>query len=443
MMSTLHQTPHGLELLTKGAPEDVLAVCEKAMLENGPETVLTSDQRTEIKSTVDRLAASGARVLAMALRHFDTQPNDLHSSEQGLVMVGLAVLHDPLRPEASDTIGDLTEAGVRLVMVTGDHAGTASAVARAAGLSHSDDEVMTGADLRSKGLPHDLDSVTVYARVEPDQKLDLVQAFQEAGEIVAVTGDGVNDAPALRRADIGVAMGRDGSQVAREAADLVITDDDLRLVVKAVHAGRAIYDNIRKVVDYLVAGNLSEVTVVLGGLAFFSGIGIPLLPLQLLWINLLTDGLPALALAFDRPRRAALRGFTSGSQLLSGSHLGLLAFRGLVLASGPLTALALARSEGASWDAGRTVLLTSLVFAHLLYVYVVRLPFFSNLPNYRLTAAVGLGFLFHFALVLRGGSLFGVVPLDQSQWLVALVAGLIPVVVLGVFETWRLRREAS
>ena len=163
MMSTLHDTPHGLELLTKGAPEDVLAVCDRAMLEDGSEMVLTSDIRTGIKSTVDRLAASGARILAMAVRHFDTQPGDLLSAEQGLVLVGLAILHDPLRPEASDTVGDLTAAGVRLVMVTGDHAGTASAVARAAGLSHSDREVMTGSDLRSIGLPHDLDSVTVYA----------------------------------------------------------------------------------------------------------------------------------------------------------------------------------------------------------------------------------------------------------------------------------------
>jgi Ca2+-transporting ATPase len=443
MMSTFHSSAQGLALLTKGAPEMVLAVSDRAMIEDGSEAPLTSDNEREILSTVDRLAASGARVIALAQRHLDTEPENLDSAERGLTFLGLAILHDPLRPEASDTIEDLTEAGVRLVMVTGDHAGTASAVARAAGLSHGPEEVLTGPELRSGGIPEHLDSVTVYARVEPDQKLDLVQAFQEAGEVVAVTGDGVNDAPALRRADIGVAMGRAGSQVAREAADLVITDDDLRLVVKAVYAGRAIYDNIRKVVDYLVAGNLSEVTVVLCGLAFFTGIGIPLLPLQLLWINLLTDGLPALALAFDKPRRTALGGFTTGSQLLSGRHLGLLAFRGLVLASGPLTALALVRSDGATWDAGRTVLLTSLVFAHLLYVYVVRLPLFANLPNHRLTAAVGLGLLFQVALVLSpAGNVFGVVPLTQSQWLVTLVTGLIPVVLLGAFETLRLRREA-
>jgi len=440
MMSTLHQGRAGYELLTKGAPENVLGISELAMIDDGSERAMTPDQRLSMLSTVDQLAATGARVLALAVRRLDSAPADLDSIEQRLLLVGLAVLHDPLRPEASDTVHKLTEAGVRLVMVTGDHAGTASAVARAAGLSHGADEVLTGTELRSGGIPDDLDSVSVYARVEPEQKLDLVEAFQTAGQVVAVTGDGVNDAPALRRADIGVAMGRGGSQVAREAADLVITDDDLRLVVKAVYAGRAIFDNIRKVVDYLVAGNLSEVTVVLIGLGFFPGIGIPLLPLQLLWINLLTDGLPALALAFDRPKGAALGGSLRGSQLLSRRHLGMLASRGVILASGPIAALAIVRSQDASWAVGRTVLLTSLVFAHLLYVYVVRLPLSVNLSNHRLTVAVGLGLLLQVALVLGPlGGVFGVLPLDQSQWLVALVAGTIPVAVLGSIEAVRLR----
>ena len=192
----------------------------------------------------------------------------------------------------------------------------------------------------------------MFARVDPEQKLELVEAFQAAGHVVAVTGDGVNDAPALRKADIGVAMGLGGSQVAREAADLVITDDDLNLVTRAVREGRAIYENIRKVVDYLVAGNISEVTVVLAGLAAFPGLGIPLFPLQLLWINLLTDGLPALALGFDRPRRelAFRPAGLKTSQLLSGRRLSMLAARGVVLACGAIGALAAARASGGSWE---------------------------------------------------------------------------------------------
>jgi Ca2+-transporting ATPase len=334
------------------------------------------------------------------------------------------------------------EAGVHLVMVTGDHAATASAVARAAGLAHEDREVVTGSELRTNGMPSDLSSIRVFARVDPEQKLQLVDAFQTDGQVVAVTGDGVNDAPALRRADIGVAMGLSGSQVAREAADLVITDDDLDLVTRAVKEGRAIYDNIRKVVDYLVAGNVSEVTVVLAGLAAFPGLGIPLFPLQLLWINLLTDGLPALALGFDRPRRElALRPAGSKtSQLLSAKRLAMLVGRGVVLAAGAIGALAVSIAAGASWEEARTVLFIALVVAHLLYAFVVRLPADGNFFNGRLVSAVGIGLLLQVGTVLGPfQDLFEVVPLSPEQWLLAIGAGTVPVVVLGVIETLRHR----
>lgn len=301
---------------------------------------------------------------------------------------------------------------------------------------------MTGIDLRLRGLPTDLNSVRVYARVDPEQKLQLVEAFQEAGHVVAVTGDGVNDAPALRRADIGVAMGRDGSQVAREASDLVITDDDLDLVTKAVREGRGIYDNIRKVIDYLVAGNLSEVTVVLAGLAFFPGLGIPLFPLQLLWINLLTDGLPALALGFDRHRQdPPYRPSRSPtSQLLSARRLALLGTRGLVLASGAIAALAGIRAAEGTWEEARTVMFTALVISHLLYAYVVRLPLRGSRPNPRLAAAVGLGVLLQIAAVLGPlRDVFDVVSIDRTAWLAAIVAGVTPVGLLTAMEAVRLK----
>jgi Ca2+-transporting ATPase len=271
--------------------------------------------------------------------------------------------------------------------------------------------------------------------VDPEQKLLLVEAFQEAGHVVAVTGDGVNDAPALRRADIGVAMGKSGSQVAREAADLVITDDDLDLVTKAVREGRGIFDNIRKVVDYLVAGNLSEVTVVLSGLAFFPDMGLPLLPLQLLWINLLTDGLPALALGFDRHRQDLLLR-SPGSptvQLLSPRRLLVLGVRAIALAGGAIAALISIRALGGSWEEARTVMFTALVIGHLLYAYVVRLPLGSNFPNPRLGAAVVLGILLQVAIVVGPfGDTFGVVKVDGRSWAVALMAGVVPVVLMAV-----------
>ena len=440
MMSTLHDAPGGFELLTKGAPEQVVARSTRFMTGDGAIAPFTAEARDAVLAEVGDLAVRGGRLLALALRDLDLQPDDLAAAEQDLILVGLVVLADPLRPEAAATVGKVLEAGVHLVMVTGDHAGTASAVARAAGLAHEDREVVTGSELRTNGMPSDLSSIRVFARVDPEQKLQLVDAFQAEGQVVAVTGDGVNDAPALRKADIGVAMGLSGSQVAREAADLVITDDDLDLVTRAVKEGRAIYDNIRKVVDYLVAGNISEVTVVLTGLAAFPGLGIPLFPLQLLWINLLTDGLPALALGFDRPRRelAFRRAASKTSQLLSGRRLAMLIGRGLLLAAGAIGALAVSRAAGGSWEEARTVMFIALVVAHLLYAFVVRLPADGNFFNGRLVLAVGIGLLLQIGTVLGPfKDLFEVVPLSPEQWLLAIGAGTVPVVVLGVVETLR------
>jgi Ca2+-transporting ATPase len=416
------------------------------LTEDGNLAALTDAGRAAALAEVEGLAARGGRILALAYRMLTHEPEDLEDSERDLVFVGLTVLLDPLRPEAAETVNKVMEAGVHLVMVTGDHAGTASSVARAAGLSHEDHEVVTGSQLRATGLPDDLGSFRVFARVDPEQKLELVEAFQAAGHVVAVTGDGINDAPALRKADIGVAMGRGGSQVAREAADLVITDDDLNLVTRAVREGRAIYENIRKVVDYLVAGNISEVTVVLAGLAAFPGLGIPLFPLQLLWINLLTDGLPALALGFDRPRRelAFRPAGLKTSQLLSGRRLSMLALRGVVLASGAIGALATARASGGSWEEARTAMFMALVISHLLYAFVVRMPLDGNFFNPRLLVAIAVGLLLQAGIVLGPfRDLFHVVPIDGGQWLLAIGAGVVPVILVGAAEALRHRSSAS
>ncbi|HUP17998.1 MAG TPA: cation-translocating P-type ATPase [Acidimicrobiia bacterium] len=444
LMSTLHEFPPGFQLLTKGAPEQVLARSNQILTEDGNLSQLTDKGRAAVLAEVESLAAAGGRILALAFRPLEQDPGELEDFEKDLVLVGLTVLLDPLRPEAAETVKKVMEAGVHLVMVTGDHAGTASSVARAAGLSHQDSEVVTGSELRANGLPSDLASFRVFARVDPEQKLELVEAFQAAGHVVAVTGDGVNDAPALRKADIGVAMGLGGSQVAREAADLVITDDDLNLVTRAVREGRAIFENIRKVVDYLVAGNISEVTVVLVGLAAFPGLGIPLFPLQLLWINLLTDGLPALALGFDHPRRelAFRPAGLKTSQLLAGRRLSMLAARGVLLACGAIGALAIARSSGGSWEEARTVMFMALVVSHLLYAFVVRMPLDGNFFNPRLIVAIGAGLLFQAGTVLEPfRDLINVVPIAGGQWLLAMGAGVIPVVVLWAVETLRSRRS--
>jgi Ca2+-transporting ATPase len=267
-----------------------------------------------------------------------------------------------------------------------------------------------------------------------------VEALQARGHVVAVTGDGVNDAPALRRADIGVAMGRTGSDVAREAADMVVTDDDLATIVVAVREGRGIYDNIRKVIDYLVAGNLSEITVVVLSLALFPALGVPLLPLQLLWVNLLTDGLPAVALGLDSPDPSLMTQppRRPKDRLLAGPRIRLLAVRGMLIASSALGALAVARfTWNEPWNHARAVMFTVLVFAHLLYAFVVRAhdlhrPLRWLSSNRWLLFAVGTGIFLQLLIVALPGAheLFGTAPLTAREWVLVVVAGFIPAAIM-------------
>ena len=442
-MTTLHRTGGRFLLAVKGAPEAVLPACTR-LLTPGGTAPLDGAARERALRRVAELAGQGVRVLALARRTLPEPPADLEAAEAGLELVGLVGLRDPLRPAAPATVAEARRAGIRLVMVTGDHPGTAAAVAREAGLALPGAPVVTGAAFDG-GQPGGRVDGAVYARVDPAQKLALVRELQDRGEVVAVTGDGVNDAPALRHADIGVAMGRSGSEVAREAADMVVTDDDLATLVAAVREGRGIYDNIRKVVDYLLAGNLAEVMVVVGALLAFPGLGVPLLPLQLLWINLLTDGLPALALGVDPPDPGLMDRppRPRGQRLLSPRRLRALAARGLVLAAAALAALAVSRfAWGAPWEQARAVMFTTLVAAHLGYALVARGPDPAAPPppptrrrrpaNPRLALAIAGGLLLQILIVLLPAArpLFGTAPLGAREWALAAAGGVVPLVLL-------------
>ncbi len=368
-MRTFHRNPTGASLITvKGALEAVLPSCGLVAFDGGSPQPLSESIRDGLLDQAATLAAAGAKVLALA-RRLAPEPDAIGGEGGGLgenlTLVALAALRDPIRPGASASVAAARAAGIRLVMATGDHPGTAAAVAGAVGLAAHGDHPVTGAELQA-GAEHG--AADVYARVTPDQKLGLVRALQAAGEVVAMTGDGVNDAPALRHADIGVALGGAGTEVAREAADLVVTDDDLATIVEAVREGRGIYDNIRKVVDYLVAGNVSEIVLVLT--ALLAAGEAALLPLQLLWVNLLTDGAPALALGVDPVDPAVLTRppRPPGSRLLGGDRIRRLLMRGALLGAAPVTALAIgAWAWDEPWAEARTLAFTVLVVTHLLY----------------------------------------------------------------------------
>jgi Ca2+-transporting ATPase len=305
-MTTFHEHDAGIDAYTKGAPEAILPRCATKLGASGEDPLSVADVLAE----ADRMAAEGLRVLAVARRRWPGLPSVATSDavESDLVFLALVGLIDPPRAEVGDAVAVCLAAGITPVMVTGDHPATARAIARELGILAGTDDVLTGRELArldDAALAASVAGIRVYARVDPAQKIRIVEALQRRGEIVAMTGDGVNDAPALRRADIGVAMGRGGTDVAREASSLVLLDDSFATIVGAVREGRRIFDNIRKFIRFVMAGNSGEILTIF--LAPFFGLPIPLLPIQILWVNLLTDGLPGLALAAEPAERDVMR----------------------------------------------------------------------------------------------------------------------------------------
>jgi len=310
-MTTLHEDSKGSTACSKGAAEIVLDACT-TVLEDGSTIPLDETARTEIVARAETMAGEGVRVLGVASK----ADADLATVEENMTFLGLVGLLDPSRPEAAASIGACRSAGIEVVMITGDHPATATAIARELGIS-ANGRVITGRELEKMTddeLVRDVTDVDVYARVSPADKLRIVTAWQKRGAVVAMTGDGVNDAPALKKSDIGVAMGISGTDVSREAAEMILLDDNFASIVAAVEEGRGIFGNIKKYLMYLISSNIGEILLMAG--ATVAGMPLPLSAVQILYVNLATDGLPALALSVDppetdlmqRPPRNAARG---------------------------------------------------------------------------------------------------------------------------------------
>ena len=310
-MTTLHKTPQGdVVAYVKGAPETILERCSH-ILEGGKEVKLTQAKADKVLEANAQLATNALRVLAMAYKRLTSAAEQLEDEalERDLVFAGLEGMIDPPREEAINANKVCMKAGIRTVMITGDHKLTAVAIAREVGIFREGDRVLTGAELDELGdveFESQVDKISVYARVSPEHKLKIVNAWKKRGDIVAMTGDGVNDAPAIKAADVGVSMGITGTDVTKEASDVILTDDNFATIVRAVEQGRVIYDNIRKYARFLIACNFDELLVIgafaiLGGLFSPELYPLPLLPAMILWVNLVTDGAPAVALATDPP----------------------------------------------------------------------------------------------------------------------------------------------
>lgn len=303
-MSVIYRIPNGkIEVYVKGAPEIVLERC-KYILEDGKVKPLSEEKRNEINRINDSMAEQALRSLALAYKEIEDFSGELDEEklENDLIFVGIVGMIDPPRDEVYEAVEKAKRAGIKIVMITGDHKLTAVAIAKEIGIMDENGIAVTGKELEQMSDEEFLEKVekiTVYARVSPLHKLRIVNALKAKGHIVAMTGDGVNDAPALKRADIGIAMGITGTDVAKEASDMILADDNFATIVKAVEGGRIVYNNIRKFVRYLLACNFDELTVIT--VAALLGWPIPLLPAMILWINLVTDGAPAVALSVDPP----------------------------------------------------------------------------------------------------------------------------------------------
>jgi len=437
-------------LFVKGAPERLLERCTAVMTEDGEVPI----DREQVLAEAHRLATEGLRVLAMAIRPVDGPVSSLEPELVGLTLVGLQAMQDPPRPGVREAIHGCRRAGIRVVMVTGDHAGTAEAIARELGIGGSEPRVVTGMQLSAMS-EDELDAVVattdVFARVAPEQKLRIVQALRARGHVVAVTGDGVNDAPALRAADIGIAMGRSGTDVAREAADIVLADDNFVTIFEAVREGRVTFSNLRKVTYFLISTGAASLVIL--PVALLLGWPTPFVAAQLIWLNLVTNGLQDLALAFepgdpdvlDHPPRHPREG------LISPILWERTVFVGLVMAVGTLLLFhwELER-EGASLAQAQTVALTTLVLFQVFHVgnsrsewqsVFLRSPFSNPFLFVATAAALGIHIWAIYApptqYVLR------IAPIDADAWLRILITAGSVIVVSELHKLLRKPRRGA
>ena len=444
-MTTLHREGSDVLAFTKGAPEQVLALCEGQ---------LAGDLRIALDPVVmlaraDRMAAAGLRVLAVAYRTWPALPEELTPDrvEQGLTFLGLVGLMDPPREEAREAVALCKSAGITPVMITGDHPATARAIALRLGIIEDGGAVMMGQELAK--LPLDeyeerVEGIRVYARVSPEQKITIVKGLQDRGEFVAMTGDGVNDAPALNRADIGIAMGLTGTDVARESAHMILLDDNFATIVTAVEEGRRIFDNIRKFIKYALSCNTAEVWTIF--LAPFLGMPIPLLPIHILWINLVTDGLPGLALAVEPEEKGLMQRPPrppNESLFADGMWQGIV-WIGLLMAGVALLTQAWAYKTGhAHWQTMVFTVLTLSQMGNVLALRSERASFFQLGPwsNLTLLGAVALTVALQMATVYIPAlnPIFKTEPLDAEELLLCLALSSIVFMAVEI-EKWCIRQ---
>ena len=442
-MTTINRMKDGsLRANVKGGLDEILSVCDRIETADGVREITTSDI-VDLQKRNESMAESALRVLAMAYRPMDEVSNEMEEVERNLIFVGMVGMIDPEREEVVGAIAECRSAGIRPVMITGDHKVTALAIAKKIGIFRDGDLAITGTDLEKLDDAYfdaNVDKYSVYARIAPEQKERIVTAWQKRGEIVAMTGDGVNDAPALKKADIGVSMGITGTEVAKDASDMVLQDDNFVTIVSAVSEGRRIYDNILKTILFLLSTNLGEVILLF--ITSIFNMGIPLLPIHILWINLVSETFPALALSLDPAAKDVMskspRG--KGKQFMDRGMIWRISYQGLMVTAITLTAFIIGNNQGGE-ALGQTMAFASLIMAKLVHAGNLHSNTesrfkFNILDNKPLIFALLMSLVLTLAVLLISPLMtaFEFVSMNLNQWGIIVLLALVPLVVVELFK---------
>ena len=438
MMTTIHKIGSKYRIITKGAPDVLIKRCSQYYQNGRIEPIFS--KRDALQEQNQMMAEDALRLIAIAEKDVEKLPREINSEtiENELTFVGLIGMIDPPREGVKEAVKTCRKAGIKTVMITGDHLQTAKAIAKELGILRKGDLAINGETLEKMSqqeLERDIMRYSVFARVSPEHKVRIVKAFQSTGAVVAMTGDGVNDAPALKNADIGIAMGKAGTDVAKNASDMVLTDDNFVTIVEAVKQGRNIYDNIKKAVHFLLATNIGEIVAIFVGLLL--GIKSPLLAIQLLWVNLVTDSLPAIALGLEKAENNIMNRLPRNPRksLFADGLWGKITTEGVMI--GMLTLVAFSIGNNLySIEEGRTMAFLSLGILELVHSFNIKGEesiFKTGLfENRYLVGAFVLGTLLQVVVVVISplAQIFDVVPLNSVQWLMTVIISILPVVIV-------------
>lgn len=453
-MSILLESPEKRKILwIKGAPEVILDRCKFIEIE-GKRIQMTHDYKKKVLRSNNLMAGEALRVLAVAYRPFrsNIKVKNIVKYENELVLVGLVGMIDTPRPEAYKAVANCYQAGIKPIMITGDHKITASVIAEDLGIIPKNGKVMTGEELKkldSRDLRKKVDKVQVYARISPEDKLKIVKALRDNGEVVAMTGDGVNDAPAVKEADIGISMGKKGTDVTKEVSSLILADDNFATIVKAIEEGRKIYNNIRKFIKYLLACNTGELLAIFIGIIM--GLPLPLIPIQILWVNLVTDGLPALALGLDNDSDDVMSKNPRDPEesIFANGMIGHIISEGVLIGISTMLAFLFGIYKfGVDLNTARTMAFSTLVFSQLFFVFSCRSEehsFWEISPfsNIYLVGAVLLSTIMQLAVIYLPffSTFFKTSFLNIEQWITVILLSSWSTIIVDLFRSFNKKQK--